>query len=62
MKSTLIKIVFAALVCTSFTYYAKADTDDDNGSGFVCPQGDKYKCAEKNGWVIYKGDGGTVVN
>jgi hypothetical protein len=73
MKQNLIKFFFAASVAVTASAFsfgsAKANvgyelevSNDDGGGGLQCPTGDKYKCAEKNGYVVYKGEGATVVN
>jgi len=57
-KITLIKNCFCrASRCFKITI-VKADTEDSEN--IPCPTGFKYKCVEKDGWVLYKGDGDTV--
>ncbi len=64
MKKIIAKIVFATgvMLLSISVHSTFALTEDPGNGGFTCPTGDKYKCAEKNGWVLYKGEGDTPVN
>ncbi len=59
MKKNFLKIAFVAgvILLSIGAKSSFAVTEDPGSGGFTCPSGDKYKCAEKDGWVVYKGDG-----
>jgi hypothetical protein len=65
MKKALAKFVFAAGIfavalgmnLNVSASNAELNVGNDGDGGFTCPSGDKYKCAEKDGWVVYKGEG-----